>query len=315
MPSGPSECAPGWAGVVAIGRPEPAWLQADRRGAEASLNVAMNGGAVEGLIRVRFAGRCARCAAEVAAGAMARYDRVAKTVTCGDCVARDSSGAGVVPASGAAGASALREFEKRSQRREQRIRRAHPRLGGLILALSEDPQSTRAFKVGGAGESKLGRAFDKLAANGQIVALHDRKVVRPRGQIDHVVVGPAAVYVVDAKNYTGKVHVRSTGFLGLGERRLYVGSRDCSRLAAQMAKQVTAVREALAGLTEAVDLPVVPVLAFVDADWPLLSPPDEFAGVRIEGESVARLVRRPGALAPESRLVVAHRLAQRLSPA
>lgn len=45
---------------------------------------------------------------------------------------------------GVAGGSAQREYERRKDRRESRIREAHPRIGGLILALSDDPQSTKA---------------------------------------------------------------------------------------------------------------------------------------------------------------------------
>jgi hypothetical protein len=29
--------------------------------------------------------------------------------------------------------------------------------------------------------------------------------------------------------------------------------------------------------------PITPVLCFVDGDWPLIAPPDEFRGVRLEG--------------------------------
>jgi hypothetical protein len=49
---------------------------------------------------------------------------------------------------GTAGASARREFERRVVKREQRIRERHPELGGLFLALSDDPQSTTAWQRG-----------------------------------------------------------------------------------------------------------------------------------------------------------------------
>ena len=269
------------------------------------------------LMKLRYAGRCATCTAVLAAGVRAQFDPTTRRVTCVDCVTRSeiASGTAVAPDAGVAGGSAHREFDRRSAKREARIRAAHPKLGGLILALTDEPQSTRAFKIGGAGETKLGRHFDRLAAAGDIVALHDRKIIKPRGQVDHVVIGPAAVYVVDAKNYNGRVHIRSTGPFGMGEQLLYVGRRDCSRLADAMAKQVTAVREALAGLPEAEGVTVTPVLAFVDADWPLLFPPDAFRGVRIEGESVVKLVRAPGELDRRCRMLLGHRLAARLPSA
>lgn len=57
------------------------------------------------------------------------------------------------PDAGLAGGSAKAEHQRRVARREQRIRQAHPRLGGLILALSDDPQSTRAWASGAVGEA------------------------------------------------------------------------------------------------------------------------------------------------------------------
>ena len=57
---------------------------------------------------------------------------------------------------GTAGASARREFERRKAAREQRIRTKHPKLGGLILAVSDEPQSTTAWNTGALGEEKLG---------------------------------------------------------------------------------------------------------------------------------------------------------------
>lgn len=196
------------------------------------------------------------------------------------------------------------------------MRDAHPWLGELILALSEDPQHIRAFGVGAAGETALGRELDELTAGRDAVTVHDRRITRPRGQIDHVAVGPSGVFVIDAKNYTGMVAIRSTGFLGLGDTRLYVGRRDVTALATKMSKQVDAVRNALAGLPEAAGVPITPVLSFVDAQWPLFSTPDEYEGVLIEGEgSTGRLVSRDGPLPWETCVLLAHRVAQRLPAA
>src|SRR5438132_490489 len=46
---------------------------------------------------------------------------------------------------GVAGRSAMGEFERRHAGREARIRERWGRLAGLVLALSDDPQSTRAW--------------------------------------------------------------------------------------------------------------------------------------------------------------------------
>ena len=78
----------------------------------------------------------------------------------------------------------------------------------------------------------------------------------------------------------------------VGVAQLYVGSRDCSRLATNMDWQVAAVRGVL--LSAGVDLtvvPLTPVLCFIDGEWPILLPPESYRGVRLEGKrSIKKLV-------------------------
>jgi hypothetical protein len=76
---------------------------------------------------------------------------------------------------GVGGASARREHERRKATREARIRTAHPRIGGLVLALSDDPQSTTAWAVGVRGEELLAKSLDGLADQG-VLTLHDRRI-------------------------------------------------------------------------------------------------------------------------------------------
>ena len=210
---------------------------------------------------------------------------------------------------GVAGRSALGEYERRHAKREQRIRQRWGRLAGLVLALSDDPQSTRAWERGSTGESKLAQSLAKLERD-DVIVLHDRCVPRSRANIDHIVVCPSGVFVVDAKLYTGEIHVKDVGGLFSGrDLRLFVGSRDCTRLAVAMAWQVAATEAALG---EA-EIPVSPVLCFIDAEWPLLGGPRDFKGVLIESErSLKRRVARPGDLDLEEVRETAMVLAQAL---
>jgi hypothetical protein len=60
-------------------------------------------------------------------------------------------------------------------------------------------------------------------------------------------------------------------------------------------------------------VPVTPVLASVDAEWPPFRTPDEYEGVLIEGEgSTCRLLAGDGPLPWETCVLLAHRIAQRL---
>jgi hypothetical protein len=168
------------------------------------------------------------------------------------------------------------------------------RLGGVLLKVSGEPQSTRAWKRGAEGEEKLAASLADLDG---VRVLHDRAVRGTTGNIDHLVIAPAGVFVVDAKNYRGRIRIRDKGGLLRSDRRLYVGGRDCSKLADGLRWQVEAVTSALLGAGLDPLPSVTPVLCFVDGDWPLLFPPSEYNGVRLEGvRSLRKLLTARAAL-------------------
>src|SRR4051812_43666407 len=117
-----------------------------------------------------------------------------------------------------------------------------------------------------------------------IRVLNDRKVPKTKGNIDHIVIAPAGVLVVDAKDWKGTVQIRDVSRWFRTDLRLYVGRRDATRLAEGMSWQVAAVIEALSAGGIDPTPPIVPVLCFVDGDWPIFRPPNEFRGVRLESE-------------------------------
>ena len=238
-------------------------------------------------LRLRYAGTCVLCGRPLEKGFEALYHQATKTVRCIDCKPQNTS-AGIE--SGSAGASAHREYERRRIAREARVKaQLGNLLGGIALDLFGEPQSTRAWERGSIGEQKLAEA---LVGIDDLVVLHDRRVRGTRGNIDHIVIAPAGVFVIDAKRYQGLIRIRDRGGLFSSDARLYVGSRDCSALATSMDWQVSAVRDALASAgSELRGVAVTPVLCFVDGEWPLLLPPVSYRGVRLEGKrSIKKLV-------------------------
>lgn len=241
-------------------------------------------------MRLRYAGVCRACSAPLAAGAEAGYFRAEREVACLGCIDTPPTREASLPVvdepdrvsdavdEGTAGASARREHERRSAKREQRIREAHPRLGGLMLALTDDPQSTQSWARGAVGEERVGAALAKLSG---VRVLHDRRIPRTRANIDHIVIAPAGVFVIDAKRYKGRPTLRVTGgILRPRTETLLVGGRDCTKLVAGVLHQVDLVRSALS--TDARDpLPVTAMLCFVDADWPLIGGSFTTQGVHI----------------------------------
>jgi hypothetical protein len=225
-------------------------------------------------MRLRYTGTCRVCGSELPEKTDAVYERASKTVRCID---HEASGPVVIAPvedldlpvpdvdPGMAGASARREFERRKAAREERIRTKHPKLGGLILAVSDEPQSTTAWNTGALGEERLGRGLDRLGSD-SVRLLHDRRIPRSKANIDHLAVTATGVYVIDAKKYRGRPHLRIDGGLFRPRvERLLIGSRDCTKLVDGVLKQVDVVR----GLLDP-EVPVHGVLCFVEADWPLL---------------------------------------------
>lgn len=194
-----------------------------------------------------------------------------RTVTCAACrepVAEPAS-AGPAPTEldrGQPAASVAREYKRRKGNRESRIREAHPRIGGLLLALQGPPRHETAFRQGELGEKAVAASLEECTAGGPTVVLHDRRMPGGRGNVDHLAVAPAGVFVIDAKAVKGKVRVVRPL---LGAEKLVIAGRDRSKFADGLDRQVSAARSALEGMGMA-GVPVQGVLCFTIADLPLL---------------------------------------------
>src|SRR5882724_3309502 len=105
----------------------------------------------ERLIRLRYDGVCAHCGEQLKVGLRGWWEGEHKTVRCEGCGPAAPPSPKAAPTFDAsaepnvAGASAQREFERLRQRREDDTRERHPRIGGLILRVTNEPQSTKAW--------------------------------------------------------------------------------------------------------------------------------------------------------------------------
>lgn len=275
------------------------------------------------LIRLRYPTSCATCGIALGARTSAWWDAEAKSARCDACASaaappscppveqKQPQPEGTMQS--VAGASASREYERRKSKRETNIRARHPRIGGLMLALSEEPQSITAWAKGAEGERRLGAGLDKLASAG-VVAIHDRQIPGTRANIDHLAIAPSGVWVIDAKRYAGQVAKRDRGGWFSTDVRLYVGTRDCTKLVTAMAMQVDAVRAALG--TDWADVPVRPALCFIDADWAWFAKPFELASVVVAWpKAIYEQLARPGPYTAEGIETLAKVLEGKLKPA
>ncbi len=208
-----------------------------------------------------------------------------------------------------AGTSARATYEHRRARHEERVRRARPRIlvaglavaiAGVVLlgqsgtwpfvgmallfmsamttlgALFGTPAHVRAWKTGAIAEEHVGRVLDQLEQDGFRV-LHDRRRPGGRDNIDHIVIGPTGVFVVETKHYAATVRVRG------GE--LFIAGRRKPGFVDQVLRQIESVSGVLG-------VPVTGLICVVDGEFPL------FGSTRVGGIDVvpptrlARLIHR-----------------------
>jgi hypothetical protein len=232
---------------------------------------------------------------------------------------------------GAAGASAQRQFDRQEGRRRARLRSRWAGLvtlgifgaiaGGVlavilhvqmtlfmavgailpVLKVLTRHQHIDAWRSGALGEREVGARLDKLRAIG-VLTLHDRRVPGRRTNIDHIVVAPVGVFVIDTKNVAGKVSATRNRLLVAGRRR--------DSMVTGVQGQIAVVREALHDQALAPEA-IRGVLCFVRAELPWLrATPGGVALLSPRG--LVRMLRRPGPLSPDEVRHLASVLAQRL---
>jgi Nuclease-related domain len=266
---------------------------------------------------------CSVCGASIRAGSQAEWNPTLKTVTCLICAeSRDrvevAFGTLEHLDRGTPGASAKRKYDRLHEKREREAKeKLGRRIGGIYLAFSEDPQSTRAWGVGSKGEQLLGGYLESLNDESRVIVLHDRRIPGSRANIDHIAVCRQGVFAIDAKKYAGKVQRVDKGGWFSTDERLYVGRRDCTKLVNAMRGQVEAIQSALgAHLIQEFEVDVRAALCFVDAEWSLFAKPFALAGVWVGwAKALGERLLADGPLSADHLATLARRVATALPPA
>lgn len=248
-------------------------------------------------LRIRRPGECVVCRRQLAVGEQAIWNRDSRTLTCLACSAAPPSTPPPAVSEGEAGASALREYERRHAKREDHARDKLGAVGVVLARVVDQPQSTRAWQQGANAEIRTGNRLAKHLKDQGVLLLHDRRVPRHgNANIDHMAVGPPGVLVIDTKSHKGKIRTERLGGLFSPRRTvLLINGRDQTRLIDGVERQVGYVREALTGIAE--DVEVRGALCFPNPDGLPLLGQLRVRDVVIDGpKPIAKLARRPGPL-------------------
>lgn len=264
------------------------------------------------IIKLRRADACIRCSQPLAAGVDASWDAAARTVTCLACAGPEPAQSDSV-AGGSARAKG-RQLRSEQEDRRRALKERRPILGRLAIAVAGPPTAGASYLKGAVGEEKLGAALDAMTGQGLLV-LHDRRRPRTAANIDHLVVAPSGVWVVDAKRYSGLVTKVDKGGWLRSDLRLVVGGRDRTKLVEGVHKQMADVRNVLQGSAVA-NVPVHGALCFVDSEFGLFAKPFDLDGVLITwGKALRERLVNPGPVDSDQRTALYHHLAGVLPPA
>jgi hypothetical protein len=123
-----------------------------------------------------------------------------------------------------------------------------PRLGLVLGALAavaagwglrfQPSPDAVAWRRGAAGERRTARLLGPLERHGWVV-LHDLAVPGSRANIDHLVIGPGGVFVIDSKQYRGRLQLDRFGRLWHGRYPLAPVLRSVEFEADQAAQVLT----------------------------------------------------------------------------
>jgi hypothetical protein len=174
------------------------------------------------------------------------------------------------------------------------------RLDGAVVALFGvvwlaerviNPMSTRAWRRGADGEVATARYLADLESDGYFV-FHDLRIPGSRANIDHVVIGPSGIFVVDSKNLRGSVENR--------RGQLWIGGRRRANLLESATWQAHVVQRTL---DRGSDQPAVrSLLAIHRAEFPLFHRRLDFKGVVVvpAKDLVPLITGLPAVIPPEA---------------
>ena len=254
------------------------------------------------LISLRHVGTCRVCASTLAPRTKAYCDPDLLTVVCVTCHELASvSGPSLPPGAGGR--------DRRTARAEARLDHTWGRFAGIAKAFAEEPRSIASWRK---GSDRPLAAFLDRELDGPVVMLHGRKVPHTRGDLDHLVIAPSGVWVIDTKHFAGKAELRDAGRWRAPDPRLFVDGRDRTALVDGLGWQVAAVR----GLLDPIgfgEVPIHPVLLFSDSEWGRFAKPFEISGVRVLwGTRLVEWISGPGPMEPAMIDAIAAHLDERL---
>lgn len=151
---------------------------------------------------------------------------------------------------------------------------------------------------GAAGEYLMDRSLHRRLTADAII-LTDRRVPGVKSNIDHLVVASSGAWIIDTKNWKGRIEYKASSMTGT-DFRLLVGDEDRTVSVEKIYSQVIPVAQSIDDRS----VPIHPALVFIEGDWStvaaarlLVNRPYQHLGVWITTpKNVAKMINDPGPL-------------------
>jgi hypothetical protein len=165
------------------------------------------------------------------------------------------------------------------------------------------PNSVTAWGTGAEGEVRTALRLAELGPD--YVVIHDRRIPGTKANIDHIVVGPPGIFVVETKSLRGRLSIRG--------QDVYVDGRRKTAMIEEVRRERLAVRIALGDDYD--DVPFYAAICVHRADLPLFKSSVGDVAI-VSGKGLVGLIRKARyALDEDDVDDIAELLEERLKPA
>lgn len=189
-------------------------------------------------------------------------------------------------------------------------------VGGSAALREAQNQRDQNWLRGATGEYRMDRLLHELL-NDSVVVLTDRRVPGTQANIDHIVIAPSGVWIIDSKNWSGTIRYKSASSMS-ANMRLFVDGEDRTSKVEAIYGLVIPIAQVIADKS----VTIHPAVAFIDGEWSLAAIPRllrnrpyQHGGVWITPpRMLIKKINQPGPLDAQTVIRISKMLDEALKP-
>jgi len=189
-------------------------------------------------------------------------------------------------------------------------------VGGSAALREAQNQRDQNWLRGATGEYRMDRLLHELLIDSAVVPT-DRRVPGTPSNIDHIVIAPSGVWIIDSKNWTGTIRYKSASCMS-ANMRLFVNGEDRTSKVEAIYGLVIPIAQVIADKS----VTIHPAVAFIEGEWSFASiprllwkKPYKHGGVWISPPRILiGKINEPGPLDAQAVIRISKKLDEALKP-